>query len=212
MLNMDAEGAVRFNFSIEHLLAAAHFSRHVAELEQANGGELSGAFFDEILWFSSACVFSSCAGLEAYVNELFIDHAEHFQTVERRPTSGGSRSGSKTLDKFDKALRLKQKPLLDLDSRPTEDVRALFELRNRITHFKPEWDSERGAHQHVSQQLANRFAPSPFLSDTELFPRRWATHGCTKWAVESCVEFLNVFESRAGVPARLAKHSARLSA
>jgi hypothetical protein len=215
MLNMDAKGAVRFNFSIEHLRAAAHFSRHVAELEQANTVEIRGAFFDEILWFSSACVLSCAASVEAYVNELFIDRAEHFpdlrpevadtlwELIERKPT----------LKKFDMAFMLKQKTLLDRGSRPTEDVVALFELRNRITHFRPQWDGTIGPHAELSRTLENRFAPSPFLADTEsLFPRRWATHGCTKWAVESCVEFLNVFESCAGVPARVAKHSARLSA
>ncbi len=207
-------GGLRFNFSIQHLLAAAHFSRHVSELERAHTGELFGAFFEEILWFSSACVLSCSAGLEAYINELFIDRAEHFQTVDR-PKSGRSRSrasGSETQDKFDKALWLKQEPLLDRGSRPTEDVVALFELRNRITHFRPQWDGTIGSHAELSRTLENRFDPSPFLADTEsLFPRRCATHGCTKWAVKSCIDFLTVFESRSGVPRRVAKHATRLS-
>ena len=39
-------GGLRFNFSIQHLLAAAHFSRHVSELERAHTGELFGALVD----------------------------------------------------------------------------------------------------------------------------------------------------------------------
>jgi hypothetical protein len=200
MLKVNAEGASRFNFSIEHLLAAAHFSRHVAELEQAHTGEPFGAFFDEILWFSSACVLSCAAGLEAYVNELFIDHFP-----DLRPEDADKIEWKSILEKFNDALRLKQKPLLD-GSRPIQDVAALLALRNHLTHFKPRWDYNK-----LSRNLEVRFAPSPFIADRSIFPQGWATHGCTKWAVKSCVDFLIAFESRAGVPARVAKHSARLS-
>src|SRR5439155_9055858 len=84
---VEAEAALRTNFSILHLLAAAHFSRHVADLEQAQTGEPFGAFFEEIVWFSSACVLSCSAGLEAYANELFVDRSEAFS----RSSTGGRR-------------------------------------------------------------------------------------------------------------------------
>lgn len=207
-------GGFRFNFAIQHLLGAAHFSRHVAELEQAHTGKMFGGFFDEILWFSSACVLSCSAGLEAYANELFIDRSQHFPDL--RPEDADKLwdviQRNRTLEKFDFALLLKQKPLLGQWSRLTEDVRALIDLRNRITHFKSQWDGKTGAHAEVSRTLEDRFEPSPFLPDTEsLFPRRWATHGCTRWALKSCVDFLIAFESLSGVPARVAKHAARLT-
>ena len=212
--SVEAKGALRINFSIQHLLAAAHFSRHVAEVEQAHKGEPFGAFFEEIIWFSSACVLSCTAGLEAYANELFVDRSEHFPDL--RPEVADKLwelfEQKPTLEKFDMALLLKKKPVLDRGSRPTQDVAALVALRNGLTHFKPEWDNEQVAHAKLSQQLAHRFMPSPFLAAGEsIFPRCWATHGCTQWALKSCVDFLTGFESLSGVPARAAKFAARLS-
>jgi len=208
-----AEGTHRANLSIHHLLAAAHFSRHVSEIEHSHAGEPFGEFFEEVLWFSSACVLSSVAGLEAYANELFVDRSQHFtdlraeiidklwELFEQKPT----------LEKFDMALLLKKKPLLNRGCRPTQDVAALVALRNGLIHFKPEWDDEKAVHARISQQLTHRFKPSPFLPDPEwIFPRRWATHGCTAWAVESSVAFLSEFESISGVPSKLAKFIERL--
>src|SRR5437667_6967447 len=124
-------GGFRFNFAIQHLLGAAHFSRHVAELEQAHTGKMFGGFFDEILWFSSACVLSCSAGLEAYANELFVDRSEHFPDL--RPEVADKLwelfEQKPTLEKFDMALLLKKKPVLDRGSRPTQDVAALVALR-----------------------------------------------------------------------------------
>ena|SRR5439155_6633148 len=112
---VEAEAALRTNFSILHLLAAAHFSRHVAEIEHAHNGEPFGAFFEEIIWFSSACILSCSAGLEAYANELFVDRSEHFPNL--RPEVADKLwelfEQKPTLEKFDMALLLKQKPLLD---------------------------------------------------------------------------------------------------
>ena len=211
---VEAEAALRTNFSILHLLAAAHFSRHVADLEQAHTGEPFGAFFEEIVWFSSACVLSCSAGLEAYANELFVDRSEHFPDL--RPEVADKLwelfEQKPTLEKFDMALLLKKKPVLDRGSRPTQDVAALVALRNGLTHFKPEWENEQMMHAKLSQKLAHRFVPSPFLAVAEsIFPRRWATHGCTQWALKSCFDFLTGFESLAGVPARVANFAARLS-
>lgn len=211
---VQAQARSRLNFSIHHLLAAAHFSRHVAEIEHAHNGEPFGAFFEEIIWFSSACVLSCSAGLEAYSNELFVDRAEHFPDL--RPEVADKLwelfEQKPTLEKFDMALLLKQKPLLDRGSHRIQDVAALVALRNGVTHFKPEWENEQEAHAKLSEKLANRFVPSPFLPGTEsIFPLRWATHGCTQWALKCCVDFLTSFESLSGVPARVATFVARLS-
>lgn len=63
----------------------------------------------------------------------------------------------------------------------------------------------------LSQQLAHQFASSPFMGNSDpLFPRRWAMHGCTRWTLKSCVDFLPEFESLSGVPARAANFSSCL--
>ena len=123
-----ATATLRTNLSIPHFLGAARFSKQVAEIELANEGKPFGAFFEEILWFASACVLSCVAGLEAYANELFVDRSEHFpdlraeiadklwELFEQKPL----------LEKFDMALLLKQKPLLQRGVSPTQDVVALI--------------------------------------------------------------------------------------
>jgi hypothetical protein len=211
-LTMSAEARTRMNFSIQHLFAASHFSKQVATVEYAHAEEAFGAFFEEILWLSSACVLLCVAALEAYANELFVDRAQHFpdlrsdiadklwELYEQKPT----------LEKFDMALYIKQKPPLERGSRPTQDVADLIILRNGLTHFKPEWDNEQVEHAKISKRLADRFVASPFLTDQEpIFPRRWATAGCTRWAVESAVSFLQDFEISAGLPPKIMKFAER---
>jgi hypothetical protein len=210
---MALSSAVLSNFAIQHLLAANHFSRHVAEVENAHTGKPFGAFFEEILWFSSACVLSCCAGLEAYANELLLDHAKHlpelspelvakfWNLIERKPV----------FDKLDMALLLKKKALLSRDTRPTKDVATIVYLRNSLTHFKPEWDNEQVKHAELSRQLEHRFTPSQFLpAEDPIFPRRWATHGCMQWALKSCVDFLIDLESRANLPPKVGEYASQL--
>jgi hypothetical protein len=46
--------------------------------------------------------------------------------------------------------------------------------------------------------------PSSFVTDALIFSRAWATHGCAKWAVESCVAFATEFEQIAQLPIKYA--------
>jgi hypothetical protein len=48
-----------------------------------------------------------------------------------------------------------------------------------------------------------KFAPSLYFSQEPLFPRAWTTHGCTKWAVETCIAFIKEFEKRSGLAPKL---------
>jgi hypothetical protein len=190
---VESSATLRTNLSVHHLLAAAYFARQIGLLEKAHNPGEWGDFFSEILWLSSACVFSCVAGLEAYANELFVDRSQHFhdlrpevldkmwELLEQKPV----------LDKFDMARLLLDKPPADRGARPAQDIAALVLLRNGLTHFKPEWDNEQTVHTKIARQLQNRFSGTPFLPATEsLFPRRWASYGCAKWAVLSCVNFL----------------------
>jgi len=210
---MQAEGSVRSNFSIPHILAAARFSRLVAEIESENKGQPFGPFYDEILSFSTGCIFTCVASLESYANELFVDYEKNFPSMrseimerlweffEQKPL----------LEKFEFALLLRQAPKLDKSNHPYQDIDALIKLRNALTHFKPEWDDEQVVHSKVSARLKGRFVPSPFMGEGDpLFPKRWATHGCTKWAVSSCLDFVYEFEKLSGIEHRFTKFQDRL--
>jgi hypothetical protein len=154
------------------------------------------------------------AGLEAYANELFFNREIVFpnqspqlldwlwETFERKPL----------LKKFDFALLLREKPLLDSKTRLYQDVDALNMLRNGLIHFKPEWSHQAQSHKEISKRLESRFPGSPFLrSERSLFPLGWATHGCTKWALESVLAFCKEFERLAALPySRFEKFKERL--
>ncbi len=196
--------SVRTNFAVQHMLAAARFSRRVAAVEGEHVGELFGDFWGEILHDATGCVLTAVASVEAYANELFFDRATAFpgysselldklwETFEQKPT----------LEKFGFALILRGKPPLDMGTRLQQDVAAVIELRNSLTHFKPEWDTEAVRHKKLSERLKGRFVPSPFLNDALIFPRRWATHSCTQWAVGSCLAFAAEFERIGDLPTK----------
>jgi hypothetical protein len=105
-----------------------------------------------------------------------------------------------TLEKFEFALLLSEKPSISKGSTPYQDVQILVELRNALVHFKPEWDTQADRHLTLSKKLKHKFDPSPFLNDELIFPRRWATHGCTSWGVHSCLKFAAEFERLSSLP------------
>jgi hypothetical protein len=76
-------------------------------------------------------------------------------------------------------------------------------------HFKPEWEPAK--HKKLSSELRNLFKPSEFLaSDPGLFPRAWASHDCTMWALNAVLRFIEHFEDWAGLPHKMADFSGQL--
>jgi hypothetical protein len=202
----------RTNLAVPHFISACLFSKQVMALERENQGKEFGAFWEDILANASASVLLTVAALESYANELFADHETNFpgirtdvliklwESYELKPV----------LDKYDLALLLRQTSLLNRGNAPTQDVNLLIRLRNALTHFKPEWFDEQQDHAKLSSQLNGRFLPSSFFSASEsVFPRRWATHGCTAWAIKSAINFIETFEVQAGLPKRLEQFKPR---
>ena len=196
---------IRVNLAVQHMLAAARFSREVGQLEEQHRGEQFGEFWESILHHATACVLTAVASLEAYANELFTDRSSLFpayspelmnnlwETYEQKPI----------LQKFEFALLLLRKPVMDSGAGSYQDIKVLIDLRNALTHFKPEWLSEATEHAKVSAKLKPKIKGSPFLAESELlFPRRWSSHSCTSWAVNSAVAFANDFERLAGFSAK----------
>jgi hypothetical protein len=206
-VTMTAHATMRVNLAVQHLLAAAHYSREVGTIEKQYRGQQFGAFWEGILHRAIACILTTVASLEAYANELFSDREKIFpeysaelldnlwETYEQKPI----------LEKFAFALLLLHKPELDRGARPYQDVKVLIELRNALTHFKPEWMNEAEEHAKISAKLKDKIQGSSFLLGSELlFPRRWASHSCTAWAICSTLDFARAFEQLAGLPAKFA--------
>lgn len=211
---VSAHVTIRVNLAVQHMLGAARFSRDVGDVEQANVDQPLGPFWDGLFQYATACVFASCAALEAYANELFFDREKAFpgystdllnqlwEVFEQKPT----------LDKFAFAIALRNRPVMDRGSRPYQDVSALIDLRHGLTHFKPEWENEAVRHEKLSKRLAPFIQPSIWLNtDRFLFPRSWATHQATSWAVKSTLAFCGEFEAAAGLESKFDKFADRLS-
>jgi hypothetical protein len=198
---MSATVKTRTNYAVPHLLSAATFSRRLGEIETRHSGQDFGPFWDEILAHATATVFLAVAGLESYANELFIDMNQNFPGVRQELKS--------TLDKFDLALLLRQASTRVAGVESFQSVDALVRLRNALMHFKPEWEPAK--HKQLSSELRSFFKPSEFLaSDPGVFPRAWASHDCTIWAVNSVLSFIEHFEDCAGLPHKMAEFSDRL--
>jgi hypothetical protein len=214
----DFSARTKAHFSLQHLLAAAAFSREVAELEQRHAGEPFGPFFDDILARCTAVVLSATACVEAYANELLLDPVGTFPGTDAPLREGYLDSGLERRPPHEKLAVVLQLRLRDVSAtceglHGHKEVGDLAALRNALVHFKPEWmDATAGPHDKLSERLAKRFRGSPFLDEGErLFPRRWASHSCTSWAVPAVLTYLQAFEDVAGLPHRFEPHRDRLA-
>lgn len=193
-------------FALVHLHSAASFSRCTKELEDANSGKTWGPFVDPIVAAASAAVMLAVAALEAYANEFFIDNPRLFDDGSGSANAWDAYRPKEIFAKYELALDRSTHERLDRGSRLSQQIKALVELRNAITHFKPEWDSEPIAHAKVSSLLRGKIEASPFVPTNQpLFPIGWQSHSCTAWAVRSVFEFILDFEHRTGVEDRFTK-------
>ena len=199
----------RSNFAVQHLLAAARFSRKVGQIERENMGAPLGSFFDEIISYVSATVLSSVAALEANINEYFADPEANFpqhnlrlfnktwELIEQKPI----------LDKYQWALVLKGVAELNKGELVFQDADNVIRLRNLLVHFKPEWHDEQIEHKKIESRLTGKFKLSPFIGPTGVFfPQKCMSYGCASWAVTSTLGFMDYFSNVAGLPNKFDQH------
>lgn len=205
---------IRAQLVWQHMVAAARSSATVGSLELTHAGAALGPHFDEIFNHAAQSVVSAAAGVEAYANQIFADRAKHFahlnpvlldemwrDWIEKRPA----------LAKLQLALMMKSLPAIPKGTAPYQDVAAVFELRNALVHFKPEWSDEREEHEKVEKKLASAVSRSPFYPEKDpLFPMAWASHKSTVWAVDSCVALIGAVSTLLGEDPTLAERLAKL--
>jgi hypothetical protein len=76
-------------------------------------------------------------------------------------------------------------------------------LPQALTHFKPEVENEAKEHAKLLARLADKITGSPFLpTERLLFPRKWASHSCTSWAIKSTIAFAEAFERAGDFPSK----------
>jgi hypothetical protein len=202
----------RMNFAVQHLMAATHFAQKAHQIEIEHAEEPVGPFYSELLWTVSACVFSGVAGIEAYANETFVDQDTTLPGVPSDLVDKvwGLCVRSPVVDKFDVICILRGADVLKRGTRTVQDVEALIALRNGLVHFKPQWDRERAPHASISKRLQGRFQPSPFASGGSLFPDRWASYDCARWAVDASKDYVLAIENTAGLPPKVGQFEQRI--
>jgi hypothetical protein len=206
-------GHVRANLAVQHILGAAHLSRGLASLEQSNPSRPSGNEFDERFGISVSCIFLAVASVEAYVNEIFSDRKDHFSLHDQNLLGllWVEYESTKTIDKFDLALRLRNGNALDRGSSSVQSLDRLILLRNALTHFKPEWSYEAEKHAQLCKRLGGYVRCSPWLPDESVFPYAWAHSGSTAWAIMTVTRFVSEFSAAAGIQNRLEPFLPRLA-
>ncbi len=200
----------RANFAVQHMLAASRFARMVGEIEVAHAGESSGPFFDEIISYASTTILTSAAGLEAYINELFIDADTNFPEYRQGASTDlwnflwREFEKKPTLEKYQLALDLKKQPRIPKGEKSSarsnfEAAGVLIAARDALIHFKPQWDDEEKSHRNLANLLLKHAVPpSPFYTSA-LFPHGFMCHAMAVWSVTTCLQFVEAFSQRAGL-------------
>jgi hypothetical protein len=203
-------------FAVQHLMAAARFSRQCGQVQAENEGKPLGLFFDEQIACVSAAVMLSVASLESNINEYLSEEDKLFPELNQGARQEFSLliSSLAILEKYQKVLSVKGLERFDKGQKPYQDVDILISLRNELVHFHPEWHDEQERHKKLGHKLAYRFELSPFISEESgvLFPQRFVSHGCSKWAVYSSLEFMDAFAEKLGVESKFKSHRNHLNA
>ena len=198
-----ATASMRMQFAMHHLAGALVFSRQVCDIEAQHLGEpWGGTFYEEMSGPAIAVIMMTVAGMESYLNELFADSATHFSSSMLPIWKKGAKDFDRKplLDKADWFLLLRSKQKINRNESLIHDVEALVTLRNALVHFKPEWDNELDRHKSVSKQLEGRFVRSSWMaSEPGVFPKAWITGGCTTWAVNTAIKFVDHIADCSGI-------------
>lgn len=205
----------RSAFAVQHLMAAARFSRLCGVVETENAGKRLGAFYDEQIACVSATVMLAVASLESNINEYLEDAHLFLPELSRgaRKEITELLSTAAVLQKYTRVLALKGLPPMNEGALPYQDADLLIAVRNEFVHFHPEWHDSQHRHKKLGLRLAGKFALSPFMSEGQavMFPQRIVSHGCTRWAVNSALAFMDEFAKRAFLPSRFDSHRQHLA-
>ena len=206
-------------FSVQHVQAAAYFSRRASRLERRmSSGSTSDVLRVASSGYVSTTLFTSVAFLEALANELYADAERpdggHLKVLDPRARrlvaeigSVDSVEKSPVMSKFDLLLRAAGREPLDKGSSPSQDVATMIRLRNELVHYKAAW-FDVGTEGHVrpgnlmdsrlNQQIREKFNYRAG-STGGLEADSWMGCGCTQWAVVSTIAYADAIFSRLGV-------------
>jgi hypothetical protein len=208
----------KHSFVRQHLDTARYFAMRSQELEEriksvadrGDDGKVVTLMSNHRSYVTGAVV-AAVAGLESYINELYLDARDNnltgllgnmtttqlallalwWEEIDRRPL----------LFKFRHALLLTSGVRFQAGEQPYQDADSLVALRNALVHYRPEWDSDLKVHAALQDRLRARFPMNPLVDETSLwFPHQCLGSGCARWAADASEGFLADFCSRMGIP------------
>jgi len=201
-------------FAVQHLMAAARFSRMCGNIEITNAGIPLGNFFDEQIACVSATVMLATASLESNLNEYFSEIETNFPELSKnlREYAFELLEKKSILEKYQYALLFKGKAKFPIGEQTYKDASALVRLRNALVHFKPEWHDKQKEHKKLERQLIGKFSINPFIGENGVFfPQQCMSYGCTQWAVTSALRFMEKFSELSGLPFKFGKFLDRIN-
>jgi len=202
--------ASRTYYSIQHIRSAANFTRHALDIEEKYIGSNKDGLLHKHQSYVTGAIFTSVAFLEATINEIFMDTSDSSsygeleelgeETLKLMNSMWEVLSHSSTLNKFQKALVLTNKASFDKGSLPYQDVDLLIKLRNALTHYEPQTiithlvKESKINEKNISKNLKGKFELNPLIgAGASYFPHKILSYGCSKWAVNSSLNFTDEF-------------------
>lgn len=199
-------------FSTHHLWSARHFAALATAQEAAQ---------DRIPRFSVrhrsyvvSAITESVAFMEAAINEVFQDAADGHQsyilplTPAARTTLGtfwtatdDGRKYVQVQEKYNLALAMTGKSLIERGQNPYTDAKILINLRNWLIHFRSEDFSSDAKHKLGAQLKEKKFPPNALMASAgnSYFPDHALGAGCAHWAHTAAVNFVDKFASELGL-------------
>lgn len=224
---ISASLSIKHSLSRQHFWGAQFFSDESHRIENMGMQGASDNDKKSHRAYVIGAIFSTTAALEASINELYQEVVDNQRNALPGLTERQSKlftecwaqdfkynripqkyqivfdHNSKMLIKYKLALLFVGADTFDTEDQLYKDVTNLVLLRNKLVHYKSEWDYEKKSHHNLESELQGKFPLNP-LSHADLwFPHRCLGFGCAKWGLDTTSRFMNEFCKRMHIPDRL---------
>lgn len=205
--------ATRNYFSTYQLWGAENCAVRAAEIEGIRS--IGSPFEIEHRANVLGAITMSVSFLEAMVNEVFADAADHHgiqkdgalaplseRTRELMGTWWGltGEGWERLLQKCQLLLLFAGQPRLAANVQPYQDAVLLLDLRNVIVHYRPETVSVSDAPHRLAKRLRGKFPDNPLTYPSVAW---WPDHalgaGCAAWACKTARALTDEVTSRLGI-------------
>jgi len=203
---------MRTYLSMSYLTSAALLARKAHDIESDKDWQsVDWSVLPEHEAYATGAIMMGAAAVEAFVNELFAEcrdagaqnqlriAPEKAALVGRIWNDVPRVERDPVMDKYDLVLRLLDLPTLERKSEPYQAAVTLFDLRNRLMHYKL---VSREAGILPTEQKLDSFEKKlkSYFDDSRLagpghpyFPHQTIGHGAAAWSVKTAVAFLDHF-------------------